>query len=160
MPAFQYLGGDYGRGLLESALAQPQQAFGGRYLYPTIYDKAAALFRSLILNHPLVDGNKRLALSSVAVFLSLNNVVFYVPRGEAVAFALRVAAGEPNIPVEEISGWLRRHSISFAAFSAMSDAELTRWWISSRGEPKISEEEHSLALRQLYRFYGRVFRVT
>lgn len=127
MPAFQYLGGDYGRGLLESALAGPQQQFAGRYLYRTIYDKAAALFRSLILNHTLLDGNKRLALTSVAIFLTLNHVVFYVPRDEAVAFALKVAASVPNVPLKEISKWLRRYSISYEQFVAMPVIEQTRW---------------------------------
>ncbi|MBI4201014.1 MAG: type II toxin-antitoxin system death-on-curing family toxin [Chloroflexi bacterium] len=110
MPAFQFLGGDYGRGLLESALAQPQQQFAGRYLYRTIYDKAAALFRSIILNHPLLDGNKRTALASVTVFLLLNGAVFNAPRGEAVDFALRVAKGGSSVSWMEVSRWLRRNS--------------------------------------------------
>jgi len=45
MPAFQYLGGDYGKGLLASALAQPSQTFGGRFLYRTIFDKAAVYYQ-------------------------------------------------------------------------------------------------------------------
>lgn len=133
MPAFQFLGGDHGRGLLESALAQPQQQFAGRYLYRTIYDKAAALFRSLILNHPLMDGNKRLALTSVGVFLTVNKVMFHAPRDEAVSFALRVAAADPDVPLKEISSWLRRYSIGIDALRdinalrAMPSADLGRW---------------------------------
>jgi death-on-curing protein len=123
MPAFAYLGGDHGRGLLESALAGPQQTFGGRYLYQTVFDKAATLFRSLIKNHPLVDGNKRLALTTVAVFLTVNGYAFYVPRDEAVAFALRVAASEPDTPWPEISQWLRRRSVSIKALEAMSESQ-------------------------------------
>ncbi|MBI2855627.1 MAG: type II toxin-antitoxin system death-on-curing family toxin [Chloroflexi bacterium] len=79
-------------GLLESALAEPQQTFGGRFLHRTIFDKAAALFRSLIKNHPLIDGNKRLALSAVTAFLLRNGYVFYVPYNEAVNMALQVAS--------------------------------------------------------------------
>ncbi len=112
MPGFQFLGGDYGRGRLESALAEPQQTFDGRFLYRTVFDKAAALFRSLIEDHPLLDGNKRLALTSVAVFLALNGYIFYIPRDKAVAFTLQVAAGEKDIHWKEISRWLRRSSIS------------------------------------------------
>ncbi len=60
-PDFQYLGGDQGRGLLESALAQPRQGFGGEYFYPSLPDKAAALIWSITKNHPFNDGNKRAA---------------------------------------------------------------------------------------------------
>ncbi|MDO8750955.1 MAG: type II toxin-antitoxin system death-on-curing family toxin [Dehalococcoidia bacterium] len=128
MPAFQFLGGDHGRGLLESALAGPQQQFAGRYLHRTIYDKAAALFRSLIKNHPLLDGNKRLALTSVFVFLTINGIVLYVPRDEAVRFALRVAAGDPDVPLKEISSWLRRYSIAIEALRATPPADRERWY--------------------------------
>ncbi len=47
-------------GLLESALARPYQTFGGNDLYQTIYEKAAAIMESVIINHPFVDGNKRM----------------------------------------------------------------------------------------------------
>ena len=46
-------------GLLQSAIQRPFQTFGGKYLYATVYEKAAALGESLIENHPFVDGNKR-----------------------------------------------------------------------------------------------------
>lgn len=94
MPAFQYLGGDHGRGLLESALAQPQQSFQGRWLHRTVFDKAAALFRSIVKNHPILDGNKRLALTSVVVFLEENGYILYASKDEAVDFTLKVAAQE------------------------------------------------------------------
>ena len=75
-------------------------------------------------NHSLVDGNKRLALTALAVFLSLNNYLFYAPRGEAVTFTLRVASSEGDLHWKEISKWVRRHSISFDRFLAMSDREI------------------------------------
>lgn len=57
MPAFELLGGEgHGGALLDSALGEPRQTFGGRFLYRTIYDKAGALFRSLVKNHPLKMG--------------------------------------------------------------------------------------------------------
>jgi len=84
MPAFQYLGGDYGKGLLESALFQPAQTFDGRFLYRTIFDKAAVLLCSVIKNHSLVDGNKRTALTTMGVFLALNGYFFEAPTDEAV----------------------------------------------------------------------------
>ena len=51
-------------GLLESATARPAAAYGGEEAYPTVHLKAAALLHSLAGNHPLVDGNKRLALAA------------------------------------------------------------------------------------------------
>ena len=48
------------KGILESALAQPEMSYGGQALYPTIIEKVAALGYSLIQNHPFIDGNKRI----------------------------------------------------------------------------------------------------
>src|SRR6185436_514345 len=59
-------------GGLESALAQPRVTFDGADLHPTVIHKAAALGFSLALNHPFVDGNKRLAHAAMEVFLLLN----------------------------------------------------------------------------------------
>ena len=58
-------------GLLESALAQPRATFGGTDLYPTLVAKAATLGFSLALNHPFIDGNKRVAHAAMEVFLLL-----------------------------------------------------------------------------------------
>jgi death-on-curing protein len=55
-------GGDAGvrdLGLIDSAVAQPRASFGGKDLYPTLAEKAAALAFSLVKNHPFADGNKR-----------------------------------------------------------------------------------------------------
>lgn len=103
MPAFQYFGGDYGKGLLESALGAPAQTFQGRWLHRTIFDKAAALFRSIIKNHCLIDGNKRLALTSVVVFLDLNGYVFNIPSDQTIEFSLKVAATPGNFDLAEIT---------------------------------------------------------
>lgn len=100
MPEFAYLGENHGRRLLESALSEPQQSFAGRYLHRTVFDKAAALFRSLVKNHPLKDGNKRLATTCVTVFLMMNGYIFYVPNDVAVQFTLGVAAEEGNVELK------------------------------------------------------------
>ena len=60
-------------GLLGSAVARPRTTVGGSDAYPTVWTKAAALLQSLVTNHPLVDGNKRLGWLSTAVFLELND---------------------------------------------------------------------------------------
>ena len=65
LPAFALFGGEReGGALLDSALALPRQTYGTRPLYRTICDKAGALLRSLIKNHPLVDGNKRVGMAT------------------------------------------------------------------------------------------------
>lgn len=58
--------------LLESALGAPKQTFGRKFLYPTLVKQAAILFYSLIKNHPFRNGNKRIAVMALLVFLSLN----------------------------------------------------------------------------------------
>lgn len=68
-------GGDPGvrdEGLLDSALAQPKAAFGGRYLHDDLFAMAAAYVFHLANNHPFVDGNKRTALAASLVFLDAN----------------------------------------------------------------------------------------
>jgi death-on-curing protein len=54
---------------LESALAQPRMTFGGEDLYPTIVEKASALGFSLVMNHPFMDGNKRIGHAAMEVFI-------------------------------------------------------------------------------------------
>lgn len=59
-------------GALESALAQPEMTFDGKDLYPTLLDKASALAYSLCVNHPFLDGNKRVAHGAMEIFLVFN----------------------------------------------------------------------------------------
>jgi death-on-curing protein len=94
-------------GLMESAAAQPRQSFAGKDLYPTLEDKAAALLCSLIKNHPFVDGNKRTAVTVMAVFLGMNGHALEVPSGGLVRFALQHASGKADIA--RTSCWLRAH---------------------------------------------------
>lgn len=95
-------------GLIQSAIARPQSSFGGDDLYQTIFDKAAALFHSLMFNHAFVDGNKRTAMVSTARFLFVNGYNLVVNQKEFVAFPLKVENQHQSI--EEISKWLKRHS--------------------------------------------------
>lgn len=59
-------------GLFLSAIEQPKSTFDGKDLYPTVVSKAACYLRSLAMNHPFHDGNKRTALLSTVVFLEMN----------------------------------------------------------------------------------------
>ena len=95
-------------GLIQSAIARPQSSFQGEDLYANIFDKAAALFHSIIFNHAFIDGNKRTAMSSTAWFLSINEYTFDVNDKEFVNFPLKV---ESNLlSIEKISEWLKTHS--------------------------------------------------
>jgi death-on-curing protein len=91
-------------GGLESALAQPQMTFSGQELYPTIAEKAAALGFSLIMNHPFLDGNKRIGHASMEVFLVLNNFEIKASIDEQEQVMLRVASGEWER--DEFTKWL------------------------------------------------------
>jgi death-on-curing protein len=93
--------------LLESALAQPRQTFGGSDLYPTLVEKAAALGFSLIANHPFVDGNKRIGHAAMEVFLVLNGQEIDADVNEQERVVLAVAAGE--MTREQFTDWLRDH---------------------------------------------------
>lgn len=81
-------------GLAESALAQPQMSFGGTELYPTLAEKAAALCFSLVMNHPFVDGNKRIGHAAMDVFLVMNGFELTADVDDSESVILRLAAGE------------------------------------------------------------------
>src|ERR1035437_8880282 len=80
--------------LLESALGSPKQSFNGKFLYPTLAKQASILFYSLIKNHPFKNGNKRIAIISLLVFLSLNNKWLSVQPYDLYKFAQEVAETE------------------------------------------------------------------
>ncbi|MGQ0779142.1 MAG: type II toxin-antitoxin system death-on-curing family toxin [Pseudonocardiales bacterium] len=84
-------------GLLDSALHRPQSALFGQDAYPSIELKAAALLHSLARNHPLVDGNKRLAWLATVVFLDINGYRCDLSRAEAVQLVLEVAKGDLDV---------------------------------------------------------------
>lgn len=80
-------------GLLASAAARPQTTVFGEDAYPTLHTKAAALMHSLACNHPLVDGNKRLAWLATYVFLDINGDPPQAGDDEVVELVLAVADG-------------------------------------------------------------------
>ncbi|MDA0185227.1 type II toxin-antitoxin system death-on-curing family toxin [Solirubrobacter phytolaccae] len=94
-------------GLVESAVHRPQATVFGQDAYPDLFAKAAALLHSLARNHPLVDGNKRLAWLATYVFLAKNGVVLDPDDDDAYAFVVSVAAGELD-DVDGIAEVLRR----------------------------------------------------
>lgn len=95
------------KNLLDSALKSPFQTFGGRELYPDIFDKAAQLCYSLVENHPFADGNKRIGVHLTLLFLKLNNVNISYSQAELIDFGLGIASGKMD--KGEIKDWLLRH---------------------------------------------------
>ncbi len=84
-------------GKLESCLATAFQTFGRRDLYPTLVDKSAILFYLLVKNHPFINGNKRIAVSSLLVFLALNKKWLSSSNEEIYEIAVNVAKSSPKL---------------------------------------------------------------
>lgn len=82
--------------LLDSALHAPQASFGGQEFYPLFIEKAAVLAVRVARNHPLPDGNKRLAWGCLNMFCELNGHILDVTVDDAVAQMVAVAAGESD----------------------------------------------------------------
>ena len=85
-------------GLLASALARPATTLFGSDAYATLELKAAALLESVARNHPLVDGNKRLAWTLTVLFLWINGYRHDMPTDTAFDLVLGVARGELELP--------------------------------------------------------------
>jgi death-on-curing protein len=94
-------------GGLDSALAQPQMAFGGQELYPSLGEKAAALGFSLVCNHPFVDGNKRVGHAAMETFLVLNGWELAAGVDEQEQVILRLAAGA--LERDKFTAWVQSH---------------------------------------------------
>lgn len=93
-------------GLLAAAVARPQASVFGADAYPDLWSKAAALLHSVVKNHPLVDGNKRLGWVACAVFLDLNGVdPTSATNDDVFTLVMRVAA-EP-VEVSDLAEQLR-----------------------------------------------------
>ena len=99
-----YAARDYG--LLEAAVARSQATVFGKDAYPDLDGKAAALLHSLASNHPLVDGNKRLAWLATVVFLDLNNREVRLSDDDAFDLVMDVASGAAS-DLDEIAARLR-----------------------------------------------------
>jgi death-on-curing protein len=87
---------------LQSAIQTPMQPY-----YRTVHEKAACLFRSLVKNHALKDGNKRLGVVALDVFLRINGVDSKVTQKDVVYAALAIARHEGNYPLDIITRWIR-----------------------------------------------------
>jgi len=96
-------------GLLESAVNNPFQTFGGEDLYPTIFDKAAQLAFGLVKNHGFVDGNKRVAIHAMEVYLKVNNCTLNFSQEDLVKIGMDLA--ESKLTSKELSEILEKQAI-------------------------------------------------
>ncbi|SRR5680860_569794 len=90
--------------LLSSALNRPFQTFNGKELYPSPIEKAAAIFQSIILNHPFLDGNKRIAYAFLRILLIENGFEIEASVEKQYEFVISAAKGE--LEFAEIKAWI------------------------------------------------------
>lgn len=96
------------RSLLDSALNAPFQTFDGKEIYPALLSKAAVMCRSIISNHPFVDGNKRIGIHVMLIFLELNGIKLQYSQNELIELGLGVASS--NLSSDDILKWLIEHA--------------------------------------------------
>ncbi len=96
-------------GLLASAAARPMSGFGDYEAYSTLDEKAAALLHSLVRNHALVDGNKRLGWTAAVVFYDINGRILDAPDNPAYDLVIAVAEGRLDVPdiAASLASWTR-----------------------------------------------------
>ncbi|HTC21756.1 MAG TPA: type II toxin-antitoxin system death-on-curing family toxin [bacterium] len=95
-------------GLLQSATAMPQAQFGAQYLHGDLFEMAAAYLYHVALNHPFVDGNKRVAAMAADIFLLMNGILLTANESELTEITLEVAQRKVEKP--EIASFFRKHS--------------------------------------------------
>jgi len=88
--------------ILESCLAIPFQTFGKKELYRGLIEKAAIFFYLMNKNHPFFNGNKRMAVTTLLVFLEKNNKNIKVSSEEFYRFSLEIAKSNPKLKNSEV----------------------------------------------------------
>ena len=94
-------------GLLESAMNAPFQTFAGEELYPTVQMKAAVLCYGLVSNHAFIDGNKRIGILVMLVFLEINGIDINCKDEELINLGLSIASN--TVGVKDIIRWIINH---------------------------------------------------
>jgi death-on-curing protein len=97
-------------GALESAVNQPRLTFDQTDLYPDILSKAASLCFSLVMNHPFIDGNKRVGHAAMETFLVLNGFEICAEVDEQERLILGLASGK--VSRQQFTAWLHDHIAS------------------------------------------------
>lgn len=93
--------------LLDSALESPFQTFGSEDIYPSLLQKAARLGFSIVSNHPFIDGNKRIGIHTMLVFLALNGIEIMCSQTELINVGLSLADG--SMKFDALFEWLTHH---------------------------------------------------
>ena len=107
----RHIGGSHGirdKNLLEMSVNAPFQTFGGVDLYPTIIEKAAHLTYSLIKNHPFLDGNKRIGVTVMIIFLKANGIEITCTNEELATLGWGLA--DSTISKADLVEWIIAHS--------------------------------------------------
>jgi len=100
--------------ILESCVLTPFQTFSGKALYPSLVAKASVLLYLLIKNHPFQNGNKRIAITTLLVFLLFNGKWIRVNTQELYNFTVWVAQSPSSFKdqvVDAIQKFIRRHLV-------------------------------------------------
>jgi death-on-curing protein len=99
-------------GLISSAPARPRnkQVYGAS---SSLFDLAAAYGVAIVRNHPFFDGNKRVTLAAMYVFLEMNGYRLEAPEVEAPDALLAIAAGDWD--EKKLSRWLKKNSVYIGA---------------------------------------------
>ena len=94
-------------GALHSAVAPPAMTFDGKDLYPTIDGEASTICFSLVMNHPFVDGDKRVGHAAMETFMVLNGYELRSDIDDAERTILQLAAGQ--LGRDKLAAWVNRH---------------------------------------------------
>ncbi len=101
--------------ILESCVLTPFQTFSGKYLYPSLVRKASVLFYLMIKNHPFQNGNKRIAITTLLVFLLFNGKWIRVDTQELYNFTVWVAQSPSRVKdqvIDAIQKFIEMHLVN------------------------------------------------
>jgi death-on-curing protein len=108
----QDYGGAYGirdEKLMDSAIEQPKATYGGRFLHDTLIKMAAAYGYHLCNNHPFIDGNKRIALVAMDIFLQINGIEIVASEKETYKTMIKLSSGE--LSKTDLTNWLHSYTV-------------------------------------------------
>ena len=91
--------------LLESSIYAPFSEYGGVELFPSIMEKAARFAFGIVKNHPFIDGNKRIGIMAMQIFLYINGIELICSNDDLVELGLGIANGETDY--QKIADWLK-----------------------------------------------------